>query len=80
MAAAQSARGQLVEHLEVQKARCRDAVHAQDRLAVSGLAHKAGQTVGGESAARGAMGRDDLSARHRPTLPSALVQTVQAGR
>ena len=56
-------------------------MHAEDRLAVSGLAHEAGHAGGGEGAARGTMVRDDLSARHRPTpLASALARTSRLGR
>ena len=46
-------------------------MHAEDRLAVSGLTHEAGQAGGGEGAARGTMIRDYVSARHPPTLSPA---------
>lgn len=55
-------------------------MHAEDRLAFSGLSHEAGHTGGGEGAARGTMIRDDLSACHQPTLPSALAPTSRLGR
>jgi len=50
---AQVAGRKLVEHPSVQEGRRRDALHAEDRLAVSGLPDEAGQAGGGERAARG---------------------------
>jgi len=57
-----------------------DAMHAEDRLAVSGLTHEAGHTGGGEGAARGTMIRDDVSARHQPAVPPAPAPTSRLGR
>ena len=54
-------------------------MHAEKRLAVSSVTYEAGRDAA-VKAARGTMIRYDVSARHQPTLPSALAQTSRLGR
>jgi hypothetical protein len=75
--AAQAASGQLGDHLAIQKARRRDAVHADHGLAVALLADEALDPTGGEPPPRVAVAGDDLAADHRASLSAGAVNRSQ---